>query len=215
MSAVMRFTFASKPVSKLVTKLFFFIFSAVLLSACAHTSIEDSWKEPDHDQSYSKPLVIGISDSQQNRQIFEKQFAEKLNQYKTEAVPSYTLISSKQKINRETVVDAIKGTGIDAVLVTYLVSAEYEMKYHDSPINTGYSGSSETNMMSSTIISKRGRSRSEEIISLKTDLFDVGRKQLVWSAQTETVGPESIDHTIIEVTDLLVEQLLDDGVIKK
>jgi len=214
MRAVMRFAPVSQPILKLVIKLVFFIFSAVLLAACAHTSLEDSWKQEGHDQSYSKPLIIGISDSQQNRQIFEKQFVEKLNQYKTEAVPSYTLISSKQKINRETVVDAIQGTDIDAVLVTYLVSAEYEMKYHDSPVNAGYSGSSETHMMSSTIISKRGRSRSEEIINLKTDLFDVSRKQLVWSAQTETVGPESIDHTIIEVTDLLVEQLVDDGLIK-
>jgi len=210
----MRFAPVSQPISKLVIKLVFFLFSAVLLTACAHTSLEDSWKQEGHDRSYTKPLIIGISDSQQNRQIFEKQFVEKLNQYKTEAVPSYTLISSKQKINRETVVDAIQGTDIDAVLVTYLVSAEYEMKYHDSPVNAGYSGSSETHMMSSTIISKRGRSRSEEIIKLKTDLFDVIRKQLVWSAQTETVGPESIDHTIIEVTDLLVEQLVDDGLIK-
>ena len=197
-----------------VVKLIFIIFTSSLLLACTHTSLEDSWKEPDHERSYSKPLIIGISDSQQNRQIFEKQFAQKINEYQAEAVPSYTLISSKQKINRETVVEAVQGTDIDAVLVTYLVSAEYEMKYHDSPVNTGYSGSSETNMMSSTIISKRGRSRSEEIISLKTDLFDVSRKQLVWSAQTETVGPESIDHTIIEVTDLLVEQLVDDGLIK-
>ena len=197
-----------------VVKLIFIIFTSSLLLACTHTSLEDSWKEPDHDRSYSKPLIIGISDSQQNRQIFEKQFAQKINEYQVEAVPSYTLISSKQKINRETVVETVQGTDIDAVLVTYLVSTEYEMKYQDSPVNTGYSGSSETNMMSSTIISKRGRSRSEEIISLKTDLFDVSRKQLVWSAQTETVGPESIDDTIIEVTDLLVERLVDDGLIK-
>ena len=203
----MRFT----PVAKLV----FTFFSSSLLLACSHTSLEDSWKEPDHDRSYSKPLIIGVSDSQQNRQIFEKQFVKKINEYQAEAVPSYTLISSKQKINRETVVETVRGTDIDAVLVTYLVSAEYEMKYHESPVNAGYSGSSETDMMmSSTIISKRGRSRSEEIISLKTDLFDVSRKQLVWSAQTETVGPESIDHTIIEVTDLLVKQLVDDGLIK-
>ena len=207
MSAVMRFT----PVSKLVL----FIFSSYLLAACTHTELEDSWVEADHNYVYKKPLIIGISDSQHNRQIFEKQFVEKLGSYGTDAVPSYTIISSKQKINRETVVDAIQGTDIDGVLVTYLVSAEYEMKYHDSPVNTGYSGSSETNMMSSTIISKRGRSSSEEIISLKTDLFDVSREQLVWSAQTETVGPESIDHTIIEVTDLLVERLADDGLIKK
>ena len=206
MSAVMRFTS--------VSKLIFFLFTSYLLVACAHTKLEDSWKEPDHQQAYKTPLIIGISDSQQNRQIFEKQFVEKLGKYDARAVPSYTLISSKQKIDRETVVGAIQGTDIDAVLVTYLVSAEYEMTYHDSPINTGYSGDSETNMMSSTIISKRGRSRSEEIISLKTDLYDVARKKLVWSAQTETVGPESIDQTIIEVTDLLVDKLVDDGFIK-
>ena len=194
------------------SKIILLTLSSYLLASCSHTSIEGNWKEPELDSRYVQPLVIGISDSQQNRQIFEKQFVEKLKQGNVHAIPSYTMISSKQKINRETVVEAIKGTDIDAVLVTYLVSADYEMKYEDSPVNMGYSGSSETNMMSSTIISKRGRSRSEEVISLKTDLFDVNKKALVWSTQTKTVGPESIDHTIIEVTDLLVEQLFDDDI---
>ena len=99
------------------SKIILLTLSSYLLASCSHTSIEGNWKEPELDSRYVQPLIIGISDSQQNRQIFEKQFVEKLKQGNVHAIPSYTMISSKQKINRETVVDAIQGTDIDAVLV--------------------------------------------------------------------------------------------------
>ena len=191
-----------------------YLFMCVWLASCANTSLLGSWKDEVVNQPYQHPLIIGVSDSQQTRRLYEKIFVAKLKDNNIGATPSYTLISSKKKINRENVVNAIKDTNIDAVLVTYLIAAESEMKYRESPLNIGYSGSSEDNRISETIISSRGQSRSEEIFVLKNDLYDVNRKMLVWSAKTKTVGPESIDEVILDVTELLIKTMLNDGVLK-
>ena len=184
------------------------------VASCATTNLMDSWKDADLKHSFQHPMIIGISDSQQTRQIFEKYFVAELKKHNITATPSYTLVSSKQKINRETVVAAVQNTDIDAVLVTYLISADTEVKHRDSPLDTGLSTDADSLHISATIISNRGQSRDEEIFVLKNDLYDVKSKSLVWSAQTKSVGPESIDQVVREVTTILIKEMLDDKVLK-
>ncbi len=201
------------PVNTINTKIIFILFINLLLVSCANTSITQSWVEKEQPKTYKHPMIIAISDSQQTRRIFEKHLVSGLAEKNVSATPSYTLISSKKKISRETVVDALQGTEVDSVLVTYLVSADSEMKRHDSPINMGYSGNVENNMMSDTLVSTRGRSSSTEVIVLKNDFYDVHSKIVVWSMQTKTVAPHSIDEVVTDVTELLIQQLLDDNIL--
>ena len=186
----------------------------LVIASCASTDITQSWKDAELQQSYKHPLIIGISDSQQTRRIYENYFVAELKKKNITATPSYTVINSKQKITRETVVSAMQGTEIDSVLVTYLVSADTELKFHDSPLDSSYSGSHDTNMMSATIITNRGRASTEEIINLKNDFYDAKNATVVWSVQTKTVAAESIDETIMEVTGLLIGELFDDGILQ-
>ena len=184
------------------------------VASCATTDLMDSWKDADLKHSFQHPMIIGVSDSQQTRQLYEKYFVAELKKQNITATPSYTLISSKQKVNRETVIAAVKDTDIDAVLVSYLISADTEVKHRDSILNTGYSADVDSNQVSATIISNRGQSRDEEIFVLKNDLYDAKSKSLAWSAQTKSVGPESIDQVVREVTAILIKEMLSDKVLK-
>jgi hypothetical protein len=159
-------------------------------------------------------MIIGVSDSQQTRRIYENYFASELKKKNIAATPSYTLISSKETINRDTVLKAIQGTTIDAVLVTYLVSTDTQVSVQESLLNPSYSGSADDNLISATLISNRGRTNSSEVIGLKSDLYDVQAQTLVWSVQTKTVAPESIDSTVTEVTQLLIKELFKDNILK-
>lgn len=187
------------------------LFVVASLTACANTSLRERWKQPELAKTYHKPLIIGRSDSQQTRRIYEDYVVNEFARYGVAAVPSYTLISSKQKINEETVIDAIRGTDIDSVLVTYLIASETELVSHDSPLGSTYSGSYEDNTMSSTLITNK-RYRGKQIITLKNDLYDANSHKVVWSAITESVGPDSIDEVIVDVTLLLVKALKEDRV---
>lgn len=187
---------------------------SVFIVSCANTKVIENWVDADHSKPYKHPMIIGISDSQQTRQIYEKHFVEELNKLNITATASYTLISSKQKMNRETVLGVMEGTDIDAVIVTYLVSSDTEVKHHESPLSHGYSGDIEGSKLSATLVSTRGRTSSAEIITLKNDLYDRQKKTLVWTTQTRTVAPESIDEAITDVVELLINQMLSDDVIK-
>ena len=193
---------------------FIILVLGLMIASCSNTKVIQDWTAEDHDKTYQHPLVIGISDSQQTRQIFEKYFVSELAKNNVTATPSYTLISSKQKMNRETVMKAIEGTEIDSVIVTYLVSSETEVMYHESPLSQGYSGDPDSTKVSATLVSTRGRTSSAEIITLKNDLYDVETKTLRWTAQTRTVAPESIDEVVTDVTELLVDRLINDGILK-
>ena len=191
-----------------------FLLMAIALASCGGTSLMQSWKEAEPGHAYKHLMIIGISDSQQTRQIYEKYFVAELKKRNVTATPSYELINSKQKMSRETVVAAIQGTEIDAVLITYLVSADAEMKHRDSPLGGSYSGTAEGSEISATIVTSRGRSSSEEVFILKNDLYDAQSKTLVWSVQTKTVAPESIDEVVTEVTALLIDRMFSDDIIK-
>ncbi|HHJ35951.1 MAG TPA: hypothetical protein ENJ87_09325 [Gammaproteobacteria bacterium] len=193
----------------------FILMLCLSITSCASTSITEDWVEEGLNGTYEHPMILAIADSQQTRRIYEKYFVSELKKKNITAIPSYELISSKQKLNRETVVHAIRGTDIDSVLVTYLILADSKIQVSESPIDMGYSGNVENLMMSDTLISVRGRSNSAEIIGLKSDFYDVASKKLVWSVQTQSVAPESIDQVITEVSDLLIGRLYDDGVLKE
>ena len=186
----------------------------LLAVSCSNTSVKESWMLDDHEKYYRQPMIIGISDSQQTRRIYEDYMVAELKKKGINAVVSYTLINSKQTINRETVVNVVKGSEIDAVLVSYLVSADTEVVHRVSPLNTGYSGNVENDQISETLISSRGKARREQVVVLKNDLYDTQLHTLVWSLQTESVSPKSIDDVIIEVTELLIEELFDDNLLK-
>ena len=193
---------------------FIILVLSLVMTSCSNTEVIQDWVAEGLDKTYQHPLIIGISDSQQTRQIYEKHFVSELAKNNVTATPSYTLISSKQKMNRETVMKAIEGTEIDSVIVTYLVSSETEVMYHESPLSQGYSGDPDSTKVSATLVSTRGRSSSAEIITLKNDLYDVETKTLRWTAQTRTVAPESIDEVVTDVTELLVDRLINDGILK-
>jgi uncharacterized membrane-anchored protein len=188
------------------------LLALLFLTACTGTSIVRDWQDDDFEKAYSNVFIIAISDSQQNRRIFENLLVAELKALGVEATPSYSLISSRETIDRETVVAAIRESDIDfdAVLVTYLVDTETEVHYQDSPITETYSGSPDTNMLSSTLIGTRGRYNVDEIIELKSDLYDVAARELVWSINTRTRGAESIDELIVEVTESIRDELLSD-----
>ncbi len=187
---------------------------SIFLASCANTSLTGSWKQAEHNKSYQHPLIIGISDSQQTRRIYEDYFVNELKKRNITATASHHLISSKQKMNRETVVNAVKGRDdIDSVLVTYLVAADSEMSYQQSPLNSSYADNLENNMMSTTLISNPGRTVNKQTIVLKNDLYDASTGTMVWSAQTKSVAADSLDEIIIDVTGILIDKLFADNVL--
>ena len=207
-------------VTRFLQPLIVLIAGILLVSACANTKISQSWVDPDHKKVYKDLLVIGVAESEQNRRAYESYFVEELKAIGVEAVASYKLIKSDQKIDRETVGKAIDGLGIDGVLITHLLAVDEETIYRPSmdymPMYGGgyYGGMYSYYPHVNTYVHRPGYYTTHETYTLETNLYDVETEELVWSARTRTFSPESVDEVIVDLTRLLIADLKDKKLIQ-
>ncbi len=178
------------------------ISTVFLLFSCANTKLSQSWVEPDNKKSYSDFLIIGIGESQQTRRAYESYFVEELAANSTEAVESYKLIKSSEKIEREVVQKAIKGMTIDGVIITHMVAVDEETSYRQG---TGYAsagyGRHGRGMYSyyprvNSYVHSPGYYTTHKTYSLETSLYDIETEELVWTARSSTFSPESVDEEL-------------------
>ena len=194
---------------------------ALLVSSCANTKISQSWVEPDNKRSYNDLLIIGVSESQQNRRAYESHLVEELRANGTEAEASYKLIPNSEKLDRDTVTKAIDGLEIDGVIVTHLVAVDEETIYRPSmdymPMYGGgyYGGLYSYYPHVNTYVSRPGYYTTHETYTLETNLYDVESEELVWSARSRTFSPESVSEVIKDVTKLLIKDLKEKSLIKE
>jgi len=204
-----------------ITKLVLLAFFSLFIISCTNTKITQSWVEPDYKKTYNDLLIIGIGESEQNRRAYESYFVEELMSRGAEAVASYKLIKSDEKIDRDTVAKAIKGLNIDAVLVTHLVAVDEETVYRPSmdymPMYGGgyYGGLYSYYPHVNTYVHRPGYYTTHETYTLESSLYDVESEELIWSARTRTFSPESIDEVIVDLTKLLINDLNDKKLIGK
>jgi hypothetical protein len=203
--------------------------TSILLVSCANTKISQSWVEPDNTKLYKDFLIIGIGESEQNRRAYESYFVEELASLGIEAIASYKLIKSDEKIDRDTVTKAIKGMGIDGVIVTHMVAVEEETVYRSTMgygyggyggYGMGYGGGYYGGLYSyyphvNSYVHDPGYYDTLETYTLETNLYDIESEELVWSARSQTFAPESVDEVIVDLTKLLINDLEDKNLIKK
>jgi len=195
-----------------------------LLSSCTNTKISQSWVEPNHNKSYNDLLIIGIGESEQTRRAYESYFSDELKSHKIEALASYTVIKSNEKIDRETVLKAIEGLEIDAVIVTHMIAVDEETIYRPATgygyggygaYGGGYYGGAHYGGLYSyyphvnSYVHNPGYYTTHETYTLETNLYDVKSEELIWSARSRTFSPESVDEVIVDLTKLLIKDLED------
>ena len=201
--------------------------TTILLASCANTKISQSWVEPSNTKSQKDLLIIGIGESEQNRRAYESHFIEELRAHGIEAVASYKLIKSDEKIERDVVVKAIDGLGIDGVIITHMVAVDEETIYRPTTGygyggygGIGYGGGHYGGMYSyyphvNSYVHNPGYYTTHETYTLETNLYDVESEELVWSARSRTFSPESVQEVIVDLTKLLINDLEDKDLIKK
>lgn len=181
--------------------------ASLLLSACANRPVSE-WQ----DEVYAGPirdvLIIGVSEQQTNRQIFEGTFVDELAKRDVTATASSTLMAADEKISRETVEAAIQGESIDTVLVTRLLSVEEREAYYE-PSTARHYRNYYTYYSHSWNHAYSGSYRTYDVLQLETNVYDVKTGKLVWSMQSESVDPQSATQVIKDQIKLVIKTLSD------
>ena len=179
--------------------------ATLLLSACA-TRPTAEWQDSNYTGPIRNVLIIGVSDRETSRRIFEETFVSELDTLNVAATASATLMAADEKISKETVQAAIEGKSIDTVLVTRLLGVEERESYHQ-PTSTRYYGNYYSYYSQSWNYAYSGYYRKYQVLKLETNVYDVKTEKLVWSMQSESVDPQSTTQVIKDQIKLVIKAL--------
>ena len=167
--------------------------SALLLAACASTTLSNSWVNPEYKgPPLKKVMVVGVSSQPALRRTFEDEIVKELKAVGVEAVASYNYIPDDGKADEARVNAAVKDAGAQGVLITRFVRVDvntqvtpayppmWGMGYYG-----GYAGAwggyYDPPMVTQT-----------DTLVLETSLYGVDESHLLWSGTTQTFAPSNL-----------------------
>ncbi len=185
---------------------------AIIITACAASKPIGQWRDPGFTGKVDNILIIGVSSRSTRRRVFEDRFVDVLAENEVKAIPSYTLITSTLKLSRETVVKAIEGKDLDAVLVTRIAGIKQQDTYQrpkekseDMTLFTYYDNALEQ--------TSDGYYAQFNVFTLETNLYDAASTELIWSMQSEIVEGSRPRVVIEDQIKLTIDTMRSQGLI--
>ena len=197
----------------------------ISLSSCANTKFTKQWVNEDFDQQpYDDILVLVVADKMGNRQDAENYIVEKLGEVGIDAMPSFDILPKTETIDKEAVGKAIDGLQLDAVIVMFatgITEEEYYVPARRFGVYAGYGyNHAHYNSFYSyyphaiNYVYIPGYDNTHYVVTLETSLFDLNTGDMIWSGQSNTFAPESVDDVIHNITVLTIRELQKKGIIK-
>ena len=188
---------------------------ALLLSSCVSTELTSVWTSQDDARPIARILVIGVSDSEHQRRVFEDTFVEKIKDTGLAAGAGYHTLDATDNPNPDQVLEKVSALDVDAVLVTHVLGVEEQSIFHPPTIQAvpyryydSFSGYYRTVY---DYVHRPGYTTNHVVVRLETNLYDSASHDLLWSAQSRTLDPRSTEKLISELSDQVIRGLREAG----
>jgi len=203
-----------------VNRLLFITAVLFFITSCSTkgTNIVSSWTNENYqNKTYKKILVLGVSENNSSRAEVESAIVKRLFKKNIPAVASLSLFPPQLQaapVSEERMVSAIKSNNIDAVLIISLLDIKEEQRvvpsrtytepvypYYNTPYYGYYSTAHRT-------VHTPGYTVKTEKVYLESNFYSVKSKELVWTAQSESIDPENISDFAVEYSETIVNSML-------
>ncbi len=123
---------------------------SVMISACSSATMRGSWADPEHTRKLENVYLVGITQDDLIRRLFEDSFSSSLINQGVKTVPSYKDLPRNAELDREKIIETLAKKGFDSVLFTEVISQRNEVfaysgyAYYGGPsgfLERGYFGS--------------------------------------------------------------------------
>jgi hypothetical protein len=202
------------------------LIAALLFSCGPATQITGSWKSPDvASKQINSILVTALTSKVNARQIVENDLARELKRNGFTAIKSLEVIpptfTTGTEPDKEELLKKIGDANVDAILTVALIDKETENRY--TPGSYGYAPVSRfgyygrfwgyyTNWYPT--LNSPGYYQEDKVYFLETNLYDAETEELLWSAQSETYNPKSLDDFSEEFAEVVLTKMEKDGALK-
>jgi len=207
----------------------------VLLTSCSSTRVVDSWSDQSHQGGFKNIFIIGFVNESWDRMLYENTFAARLTEEKIDSKPSHLYALRYDEVERETILENIRSSGCDSVLLTRVVGqrtkANFTTKgrsglYSQKAFNgkeTDYSlfpyDSLRIQSKSSGVrpvpnLSPGGeKGKSFVVLTVESLLYDPKTEKLIWSTRIETPLRSNRQELMNKLAEKTIETLKRDGFI--
>ena len=208
---------------KRITNTNLMLLLALFISACGTTtSITGSYKAPGVTQvAYKKIFISALNGNTSVKQSVETSLANYLATKGIASVKSSDVFppsfhESGADKNKDTVLQKIRQTKCDGILTVALVNKETETRYVPGsgvyPYGVGYYGTFGAYYgYGYGSFYSPGYYTNDKIYYLETNLYDADTEKLVWSAQSQTYNPSSLDSFLEGYEKAITQQVIKDN----
>lgn len=203
-----------------------FVLGTMLLACSPSTRITGSWVDPAAKGKVADGKTVFLAFLARNIEVrtkMENELAAQAAQRNIKAVKSSDYFSPDfyQKLPTEKeLLSRIRNTGANAILTISLINKESETRYVPGtrryapfPYYGWYGGFYSYYRYWHPMFGDPGYYVTDKIYFLETNLYDMETDKLLWSAQSQTVSPGSIDNFVKTYPQVLIAQLVKDGVL--
>ena len=191
--------------------------SALLLGACSSIETTAEWKDPEYRGGAVKSfLVVGVSDNLPARRRFEDEFAAKLQAAGAQASASYKVLGEGIEPSAEVVEAYLEDSSQAAILVTHLIGSEERSVYTPpsrQPVPRYYGSYRGYYGTVHDYVYQPGYYTQHEFLQLETNLYQAADGALIWSMQSQSIDPRSVDRLIDDLIELTTKRLQDQGLL--
>ncbi|KPQ13136.1 MAG: hypothetical protein HLUCCX10_13935 [Algoriphagus marincola HL-49] len=200
------------------------ILITLLISACG-TSVRilGSWTNPSKPTTgYESVFVTALTKNVLARQAVENDLEQLLNSKGIKVVGSFEVIPPGFKASearKEEVLNKIRDLGSETILTVTLLDQTNETRYVPgttmyTPMRYGYYGRFWPYYNTySPLMYEPGYYTTDKNYYLEANLYDANTEELIWSTQSETTNPTSLEDFSTAFANSIVKQLIKDGII--
>jgi hypothetical protein len=192
-----------------------------LLAACAtRTRFTLTWHDPRYSGGPLQDiLILGVSDDAGRRRVFEDTFVQAFKAINVNSVAGYTVLpEDNPKPDQKTIDRAVASQQTDGVLVTHLLGVDEKDIYHP-PISYSFPRSYRVGGYYGHYITvwdyihQPGYYSQHQFVRLESNLYASKSGKLIWSAQSETIDPETANALIESLSREVIADLKKEGLI--
>jgi hypothetical protein len=195
-----------------------FIFLILLLAGCASSNITSSWKQPGSPAIYyNKILVIGVirEADQSFREQMENHMAGDLRDKGYNAFSSYALYGPHGFDNMDSlaVYNKLRKDSVDGVITIVLLDKEKEKYYVPGHVYYTPYGPHQNRLWTyyynmQVRIAEPGYYQEYTKYFWESNFYDLAKKQLIYSVQTQSFDPSSAQSLAHEYGKMIVDNML-------
>lgn len=199
-------------------------------SCTSVTEISGTWKKPSiAAKQYKKIMVLGLEGEVVKRAAVENAIVQKLKSNGYNAVAGTSILpdsfvdsDNNGKVdneNKDIFAQKIKEQGVDGVFTISLNNVKESQQY--IPGNTYYTPSTvyypfyNYYWRTYNVVHTPGYYTKSTNYFLTSNFYDMSDEELIWSAESETINPQSLNDFSKSYSTAIVSDFLNSGIVKK